>query len=342
VEQNFMLDALTQLTFFTAKGLIVIIMILVLLAGILGLFSRGKNKKNGKISIKNINKHYNEVKENLLQEILPKKAFKKLIKDKKMEDKEKTKLLDKNPQKNIYIIDFNGDIKASAVASLREEITAILNIAQPHDEVVVRLESAGGMVHAYGLATAQLMRIRQRNIPLTICVDKVAASGGYMMAAVANKILSAPYAIIGSIGVIFQLPNFHRALKEKNIDFEQVTAGNYKRTLTIFGENTEEGREKLHQEIEEIHLLFKNLIHDYRQNIDIEKVSTGEHWLAKQAIEYQLVDELITSDDYLLNESKNANLYEISYHIKKSLTERLFSSAQLFKQNILAEPYIHV
>lgn len=336
-----MLDALLQLTFFTAKAIIIVALILLLLSGVLGLLSRGKSKQNGRISIKNLNKQYSEVKETLLQEILPKKDFKKFLKEFKASQKIKDSS-GKSFKKNIYVLNFNGDIKASAVTALREEVTAILNIANSHDEVVVRLESAGGMVHAYGLAAAQLLRIRQLNIPLIVIVDKVAASGGYMMAAVANKILSAPYAIIGSIGVIFQLPNFHRLLKDKNIDFEQVTAGNYKRTLTIFGENTKEGREKLHKEVEEIHQLFKNLIHDHRKQVDIEKVSTGEHWLAKQAIELKLVDELITSDDYLLQQSKKATLYEIRYHIKKSLSERFFSSAQLFKQSEFQEPYIHV
>ena len=335
-----MLEAMIQLSLFTAKALIIVIVILLLLGGILGLLGRGKSKSHGKISVKNLNKYYKEIKQQLLEETLSKKDFKKFIKEEKIKEKKASK--EDASKKNIYIIDFHGDIKASAVESLREEITAILNIAKQTDEVVLRLESAGGMVHAYGLAAAQLQRIRNKDIPLTIIVDKIAASGGYMMAAVANKILSAPYAIIGSIGVIFQLPNFHRALKDKHIDFEQVTAGNYKRTLTVFGENTEEGRAKLHQEIEEIHQLFKNLIHDHRQQIDIEKVSTGEHWLAKQAIEYKLVDELITSDDYLLESSKEANLYVIHYAIKKSLAEKIFSSAKAFKNNYAAEPYIRI
>lgn len=334
-----MIEALIQLSLFTAKAFIVIIVVLLLLAGILSLLGRGKSKTSGKISIKNLNKHYKEMTENILQEILSKKDFKKFVKEEKI--KEKKAADNKSSKKNIYIINFQGDIKASAVESLREEITAILNVAKDTDEVVVRLESAGGMVHAYGLATAQLSRIRQKNIPLTITVDKIAASGGYMMAAIANKILAAPFAIIGSIGVIFQLPNFHRALKDKNIDFEQVTAGNYKRTLTVFGENTEAGREKLHQEIEDIHHLFKNLIHDHRQQVDIEKVATGEHWLAKQAMEFKLIDELITSDDYLLKNSKEANLYEISYTIKKSLPEKIFSGVTAFKKNQF-EPYARV
>ena len=165
-------------------------------------------------------------------------------------------------------------MRASTVSSLAEEITALLNIATPNDEVLLRLESAGGVVHGYGLAAAQLMRIRAQHIPLVVAIDKIAASGGYLMACVADKILAAPFAIIGSIGVVVQLPNFHRLLKDKHIDFELHTAGEFKRTITLFVENTKEGKEKLQHEIEDIHGLFKNLIHDYRQQIDIDKVAT--------------------------------------------------------------------
>lgn len=327
-----MLDALVQLSFFTAKALIVIIMILILFAGILALFSRGKEKKQGKITIKNLKEHYSDVKDTLLEVIMSKKGFKKFKKAQKADLKNK----DENEEKpNVYVINFHGDIKASQVTALREEVTAIIGIAKPHDEVFLRLESPGGMVHAYGLAAAQLLRLREHHIPLTVSVDKVAASGGYLMAAIANKILAAPFAIVGSIGVIFQLPNFNRLLKEKNIDFEQVTAGNFKRTLTVFGENTEEGREKLHQEMEDIHRLFKNVVHEYRNHLDIEKVATGEHWLAKQAIEFNLVDEIKTSDDYLLEKSKTSNLFEINYHVKKSFSEKLFGGSNSFLRNLL-------
>lgn len=327
-----MFDAFIQLSFFTAKALIVIIMILVLLAGILALFSRGKEKKQGKITIKNLKDSYKEVKDTLLEVTLSKKAFKKFKKEQKADLK---KSYENEEKPNLYVINFNGDMKASQVTALREEVTAILSIAKPTDEVFLRLESPGGMVHAYGLAAAQLLRLREHNIPLIVSVDKVAASGGYLMAAIANKILAAPFAIVGSIGVIFQLPNFNRLLKEKNIDFEQITAGNYKRTLTVFGENTEEGREKLHQEIDDIHRLFKNVVHEYRSQLDIEKVATGEHWLAKQAIEFNLVDEIKTSDDYLFEKSKTYNVYEICYHVKKSFSEKLFGSASGSLRNML-------
>jgi serine protease SohB len=320
-----MSDSLIQLMVFATKATLIVILILILFAGILSLLGRGKEKLSGKISIKNLNKKYKKVKEILLEEMLPKKAFKKYLKELKTTEKEKTIATEKSPQKNIFIIHFHGDIKASAVTALREEVTAILAVANSNDEVVACIESPGGMVHAYGLAAAQLSRIRNKNIPLTVIVDKVAASGGYLMACVANKILAAPFAIIGSIGVIAQLPNFNRLLKEKNIDFEQITAGNYKRTLSLFAENTKEGREKLREEIEKTHQLFKNLIQEHRQTLDIEKVSTGEIWLGKEALQLQLIDGLTTSDDYLLSLYNHANLYEVSYHVKKSLSEKFFS-----------------
>jgi len=328
-----MSQAILQLALFAAKSIIIFILILLVLIAFFILLAKSKEKTKGRLLIKNLNKKYDEITETLLAETLSKKEFKKFTKGKKTAEKAKQKAEEK--KKNIYVLNFQGDIKASAVSALSEEINAVLGIASPADEVVVRLESAGGVVHGYGLAAAQLMRIRAKKIPLTITIDKVAASGGYMMACIANKIYAAPFAIIGSIGVIVQLPNFHRLLKENNIDFEQHTAGEFKRTITLFGENTIEGKLKLQHEIEDIHHLFKNLIAEHRQQLDIQKVATGEHWLGQQAITLNLVDEIKTSDDYLLERSKEANLYEISYEIKKSLLSKLSASANLLREKLL-------
>ncbi len=330
-----MLDAFIQLGLFTTKAIIIVTLILILLVGIVAILSKGKAKLQGRISIKNLNEKYNETKEALLAEILSKEELKKFLKEKKALQKSKTNIT----KNTVFVLNFNGDMRASAVNSLREEVTAVLSIAKPTDEVIIRLESPGGMVHAYGLAAAQLNRIREKNIPLIVAVDKVAASGGYLMASVANKILAAPFAIIGSIGVIVQLPNFSRLLKEKHIDFEQLTAGNYKRTLTMFGHNTEEGREKLKEEINEIHQLFKNAIQVNRAQIDIEKVATGEHWLGTQAVELNLVDEIKTSDDYLITKAETANLFEITYETKKSLGQKLTATANLVRHALVGSPY---
>lgn len=329
-----MLDALMHLGFFTAKALIIVILILVLVAGLLAIVSRGKAKLKGRLIIKNLNEKYQETKEDLFQQISSKNVFKKFLKDnKKLAKKDK-----KKPSENvktIFVLNFIGDMRASAVSSLREEITAILSVATPQDEVLVRLESPGGLVNAYGLAASQLLRIREKQIPLTVAIDKMAASGGYLMACVADKILAAPFAIIGSIGVIVQLPNFHRLLKEKHIDFEQYTAGEFKRTITMFGKNTEEGREKLQQDIEEIHALFKDLIVTYRPQIDIQKVATGEHWLGQQAINLKLIDDLQTSDAYLYDRSIDAKLFEVCFETKKSLASRLTATAQMLREKYL-------
>lgn len=330
---------LAQLLLFSAKALVLVFLILFLFIGLIAIFARSKGKLRGRITIKNLNKKYQETRETLLTELHTKDQFKKLMKAEKKAEKLK-KNCSEAEQKNVFIVTFEGDLKASAVNSLREEVTAILSVATPKDEVIVKVESGGGMVHAYGLAAAQLLRIRQQHIPLTVIVDKIAASGGYMMAAVANKILAAPFAIIGSIGVIVQLPNFHRLLKEKHIDFEQLTAGNYKRTLTVFGQNTEQGREKMLEEIEDIHQLFKNLIKEYRPMLDIQKVATGEHWLGSQALKLQLIDELSTSDDYIFSCSKHAKLYEVCFHLKKSWGEKLSAAASVWVRGSLEDRYV--
>jgi serine protease SohB len=322
-----MYDALIQLGLFTAKTVIIFLFILTILIAFFALLAKSKGKTKERLVIKSLNNKLKENEEVILSETLPKKLFKQFLKEKKQDEKIKAK--SETKPKTIYVVDFDGDIKASAVSSLREIISSILCIATPEDEVVLRLESGGGMVHAYGLAAAQLMRIRAKNIPLTIVIDKIAASGGYMMACVANKILAAPFSIIGSIGIIVQFPNFHRLLQDKHIDFEQHIAGKFKRTITLFGENTKEGRDKLQHEIEDIHGLFKNLIKDNRPSIDIEKVSTGEHWIGTQALELKLVDDIKTSDEYLLDLSKDANVFEISYEVRKTFLARIRESASV-------------
>ncbi len=328
-----MSQALIELSLFAAKSLIIVLFILLVLIAFFILLAKSKEKIKGRLIIKNLNDKYETMTETVLTETLTKKEFKRFLKEKKA--REKASLKSEKPTKNIYVLNFHGDMKASAVTPLIEEINAILSIAKPSDEVVVRLESAGGVVHGYGLAAAQLMRIRAKQIPLIITIDKMAASGGYMMACVANKIYAAPFAIIGSIGVIVQLPNFHRLLKDKHIDFEQLTAGQFKRTLTVFGENTHEGKEKLQHEIEDVHQQFKDLITQHRQQLDIEKVATGEYWHGQRALDLHLVDEIKTSDDYLLECSKNAKLYEVSYEIKKPFFSKLSGTASELREKLM-------
>ncbi|MCA0901339.1 protease SohB [Microbulbifer agarilyticus] len=232
-------------------------------------------------------------------------------------------------RKRLFVVHFDGDIKASALSNLREEITAILQVAGKEDEVVVCLESPGGMVANYGLAASQLARVRSAGVKLTIVVDKVAASGGYMMACVADRILAAPFAMLGSIGVVAQLPNFHRLLQRNDVDFELFTAGEYKRTVTMFGENTPEGKEKFQSDLEEIHTLFQHFVHEYRPQLDIAKVATGEVWFGQRALDLALVDELKTSDEYLTSRAANADLYQVEYKERQNIAKKMGIAAQL-------------
>ena len=255
-----------------------------------------------------------------------KKEAKARAKERKRADKARAK---QEPTKPCtFVLDFKGDLRASAVASLREEISAVLQVAKPGDDVLLKLENPGGTVHEHGLAASQLLRLKQRDLKLTVAVDKVAASGGYLMACVADRLIAAPFAIIGSIGVLAQLPNFHRLLEEKGVDFEQITAGRYKRTLTLFGKNTDEGREKLREEVEDVQALFKAQIHAYRPQVDLERVATGEHWYGIRALELKLVDELRTSDDVLLEAARQRDLYHLAYKRRRALSERMLGGVE--------------
>jgi len=231
-------------------------------------------------------------------------------------------------RKRIYVLDFDGDVAAEEVSSLREEITTVLSIAEPCDEIILKLESPGGMVHAYGLAASQLQRIKDAKIPLTICVDKVAASGGYMMACLADKLVAAPFAIIGSIGVVVQLPNFHKILKKNEVDYEVISAGEYKRTLSTFGEITDKGRAKVQEDVENIHEIFKQWVKSHRPIVDVSRVATGETWVGMQAKERYLVDELNTSDDVLVRACKDADVFEVNYKFKQTLQDKLGAAVE--------------
>ncbi len=326
------MEFLYEYGLFLAKTITFVVAIAIVLALVVSAGLKNKPAAQGNIKITKLNERFDEIQDELKSVITDDEVLKAQRKQKKQEEKAEKKRKkkkastdtdDQEPPKRLYLLNFDGDIKASAVDHLREEITALLSIATEKDEVVVRLESGGGMVHSYGLASSQLARIRDKSIPLTVCVDKVAASGGYMMACVAQKICAAPFAVIGSIGVVAQLPNFHRLLKKNDVDFEMFTAGEYKRTLTMFGENTDKGREKFTEDLETTHTLFKTFVSTQRPVVDIDKVATGEVWFGSQAKEQQLVDELITSDDYITAQLGEAEIYELEYELKKSLPERL-------------------
>jgi len=306
---------------FLAKTVTLVIAIVVVLVAIASMRGKGRRRSAGQLQVTKLNDFYKGLRERLEQSLLDKERFKALRKEQGKALKKEKKLGEPKPR--VYVMDFDGDIKASATESMRHEITALLTLATAKDEVVLRLESGGGMVHSYGLASSQLARIRQAGIPLTICIDKVAASGGYMMACIGNKIISAPFAILGSIGVVAQLPNVNRLLKKHDIDFEVLTAGEYKRTLTVFGENTEKGREKFQEDLDITHDLFKNFVARYRPQLAIDEVATGEVWLGMAALDNQLVDELKTSDEYLSERAKTAEVFHLHYAQRKSLQERV-------------------
>jgi serine protease SohB len=316
------MEFLNEYGLFLAKAVTVVIALLILFNGMVAVSSRGPGKGRDHLDVRHLNRVYEDMRCALQAAVLPKKEFKQVVK--RLKKQHKAEQSDGKARK-VFVLNFQGDIRASAVAALREEITAILMVASARDEVIVRLESAGGLVHAYGLAASQLARLRERKINLTVAVDKVAASGGYLMACVADRIIAAPFAVVGSIGVVSQLPNFNRLLKKHDVDFELFTAGEYKRTLTLFGENTDKARLKFQEELEEAHRLFKDFIKTYRHQLELERIATGEHWYGTQALELKLVDALRTSDDYLLEASQDAALFEVSYAGRKTLLSRVSS-----------------
>lgn len=348
-----LLGFLAEYGLFLLKVLTFVVAIIAIIVTIFMLGQRNRRGgPKGHIEITKMNESLDDMAEALQQVSLDPAALKESLKAEKAEKKAKAKQekqaakaarkkrgsgttqVTEPSRKSIYVLDFDGDIRGNAVDGLRKEISAVLTAAKPEDEVVIKLESGGGMVTSYGLGASQLDRIRARGIPLTVCVDKVAASGGYMMACVASKIIAAPFAVLGSIGVVAQIPNFHRLLKEHNVDFELLTAGKFKRTITMFGENTDEGREKFLEDIEKIHAQFKDYVDTRRPKLDIEEVATGETWSGQDALDHHLVDVLSTSDEYLMKACETSDVYEVKYKEKKALMEKVGIGAQTTLDNI--------
>ncbi len=321
-----MIDLLVAYGFFLLK---IITVLLVILIPILMISSSTKHRKEtdkGRIIVKNLSDKLEEIGVTLKSAEMDPKAYKSFLKER---NKKKKKEIKGKSKEIVYVLDFKGDIQASAVGKLKQEINAIIASQVKCKEVVVKVESGGGSAYAYGLCAAELKRLVDNKIKLTVCIDKIAASGGYLMSCVATKIVAAPWAIVGSIGVIAQLPNFHRLLKKLDIDIEMHTAGKFKRTLTTLGENTKQGREKFISELEDLHVVFKDFVKENRSKIQVAKVSTGEVWQGEKAKKLGLIDEIGTSDDYLLKLASKFKLLEIQYFEKKPFTARIGSAAEV-------------
>lgn len=330
------MEFLTEYGLFLAKAVTLVVAAIVVISVIVSAAQRDRDSDHddGELKIRKLNDKYRKLKESIQARLMSEKERKAWQKARKKEDKAEKKAgkakkkgdqkADQESAPRVYVLDFDGDIKASDTDPLRRAITAVLSVANPdRDEVVIRLESGGGLVHSYGLAAAQLDRIRSKGLRLTACVDKVAASGGYMMACVADRIVASPFAILGSIGVVAQLPNFHRLLKKNDVDFEVLTAGEHKRTLTIFGENTDKGRQKFLEDLEDTHGLFKDYVSERRPGLDISTVANGDIWFGKRALDVNLIDEIQTSDEYLIEACERADVVSVSYQRKRSLPEKL-------------------
>ena len=307
----------------------IIVFAFVIITGVITQAAQKQKKQKGELEVTHLSKEIQEMQDALQMELLDKKGRKRAEKLLKKARKNQS-----NKEKRLFVIDFKGSIDAKEVENLRREINAVLSMASDDDDVLIRLESGGGAVNGYGLAAAQLQRLREHGMTVHIAVDKVAASGGYMMACVGHKIYAAPFAFIGSIGVVAQLPNLHRWLKNHDIDFEQITAGEFKRTLTIFGENTEEGRRKFKQDLEAIHDQFKAFVATNRPQLDMDKIATGEVWSGQQAQELGLVDEVVTSDGWLMKQLSEREILKLEYSVKKPLSERFAKGAATLIQTL--------
>lgn len=331
------MDYLYEYLVFLAQAVTVVAAILVVMSGAASVGMKLQQREQGHLEVKKLNDQLESLKHDIQDALLePGELKKQRRKERRKEAKEAKRRAketrrsadDAERRKRVFVLDFEGDLQATRVKDLSTEVTAVLTLAEGGDEVVVRVESPGGLVHGYGLAASQLDRVRQHDITLVVAVDKVAASGGYLMAAVADRVLAAPFAVTGSIGVVAQIPNVHRLLKKHDVDVEVLTAGKYKRTLTVLGENTEEGREKFKEELEDVHALFKEFVASHRPQVDLDVVATGETWHGQRAIDLKLVDEICTSDEYLTTACESSDVYSVRWVEHKKPLERLLARVE--------------
>lgn len=329
-----MLPFIYEILEFLLKSVIIVTSIVIVLSFLVSLAMKQK-MNDSKFKFTDLGKKLKKDSDSLKQKMLSKKEAKVLLKEKKKEEKKEQKSATETKKPKLFVLDFEGDIKASSVGSLRKCITQVISIADKEkDEVLLRIESPGGQVSGYGLAASELDRLKSSGIKLNVSVDKVAASGGYLMACVADNILAAPFAIVGSIGVVAGMPNFHKLLKKYDIDYEVLTAGKFKRTLTVLGENTEEGKEKFLDQLEQIHALFKDFVNKHRPSLNMDEVGTGEYWFGNDALKKNLVDTIQTSEDFILSKVNSHLIFELEYKEKQKLSEKLAEVAQahLFKE----------
>lgn len=325
---------------FLLKAVTIVIAIMIVISSIASATMRRQSKTDvGTLHIRSLNEFYEQMSKAMEQSLLSPGEFKKRIKverkAKKKEQKQEAKKKesatedqeDTKDKTHVYVIEFVGDLEASKVNTLRHEVSAVLSTASEGDEVVVKIESSGGLVHSYGLAASQLLRIKSAGLKLTVAIDQVAASGGYMLAVVADRILAAPFAVVGSIGVAAEIPNLHRFLKKYDIDYDVITAGDYKRTLTMFGENTDAARDRFVQEIEDVHALFREFVDTNREGLDLDAVSTGETWYGQRALDVKLVDEIMTSDQLIMDACKACKVFEVKWMMPKKKVGEILSEA---------------
>ena len=158
-----------------------------------------------------------------------------------------------------------------------------------------------------------------------------------MMAVVADRIVASRLAVIGSIGVVGQVPNVHRLLKRFDIDVLEMTAGTNKRPVSLIGPLTDQGIETFKKQLSDTHRLFRDHVHRFRPQLDIEAVSNGDIWHGVDALTHGLIDEIATSDEMIdrARHEGDLDVFSIRWRQAKNLRERLEESVSLITEKAL-------
>lgn len=211
------------------------------------------------------------------------------------------------------VLRFEGDTMATGRQDFARMVDEVLHNKERIQRVIVVVNSPGGGVSVYGQMFAGMERMRNAGVDVTACVDTYAASGGYLMSVPAQRIIAAPFAMVGSIGVVSEFMNFNKLLRRLGVEPMTITAGELKRTVTPLSEVTEENKAAYKAQLEAIHRQFIAVVKKYRE-VDADRVCTGNHWTAAESVELKLnlVDGLATSQEYLFEANQTEDLVTIS------------------------------
>ena len=266
------------------------------------------------------------VKRGDLEKYFKKEYSKDEIEWKHVDYRNYSKSKENNDEENtVAVVNILGPIidgNQTSGAASGDNISALFDKALKNDQIkamVVRVNTPGGSVFASELIRDALIRVREKNIPIVTSMGGVAASGGYWVAASTDYIFAEDLTITGSIGVASVIFNAEGTFNKIGLNEDGVSSSVFSDTYRgIYSKRPDERLINLNKIIiQNIYNKFINLVSEGR-NISIEdvnKLAKGQVWIGKDALKFNLIDEIGSLNDAI---EKAASLAEIDeYNVKR-------------------------